>query len=118
MSLTLVPNLSHFRSWSEKFGVFDNHTDITLLSDPTSALSVTGTPELREDGKTSLAKIHFRSPGGAVIEFDQEGFKLPSDEEGIAVKYGHIKYHDVTITDHWGNDHAKTKVCQSNTAFS
>ena len=65
---------------------------------------------MREDGKTSLSKIHFRSPGGAVLEFDQDGFNMPSDEEGIAVKYGHIKYHDVTITDHWGDDHAKTKV--------
>jgi len=88
----------------------DLSSDITLLSDPTSALSVTGTPEMREDGKTSLSKIHFRSPGGAVLEFDQDGFNMPSDEEGIAVKYGHIKYHDVTITDHWGDDHAKTKL--------
>ena len=99
-----------FNFFSRSFNFLKLLKDITLLSDPTSALSVTGTPEMREDGKTSLSKIHFRSPGGAVLEFDQDGFSMPSDEEGIAVKYGHIKYHDVTITDHWGDDHAKTKV--------
>merc|ERR1712176_373761 len=75
--------------------------DIALLSDPTSALSVTGTPSKRIDGKIVLTNIHFKSPGGAMLEFDHDGFKMPSDEDVISVKYGHIKYHDVTLYDNW-----------------
>merc|ERR1712113_1116785 len=51
-------------------------SDIVLLSDPTSALSVTGTPQERDDGHISLSNIHFRSPGGAVLEFDKDGFQI------------------------------------------
>jgi hypothetical protein len=84
--------------------------DITLLSDPTSALSVTGTPSKRIDGKIVLTNIHFKSPGGAMLEFDHDGFKMPSDEDVISVKYGHIKYHDVTLYDNWEGNHAKTRL--------
>ena len=85
-------------------------SDVVLLSDPTSALSVTGTPQEREDGHISLSNIHFRSPGGAVLEFDKDGFQMVSGSEGIPVKYGHIKYHDVTIADNWDDEHSHTRI--------
>ena len=69
---------------------------------------MTAIPKLRDDGKMILSKIHFRSPGGAVLDFDRDGFSMPT--EGVSVKHGAILYHDVTINDHWGDDHAKIKV--------
>ena len=71
---------------------------------------MTAIPKTRDDGKMILSKIHFRSPGGAVLDFDRDGFSMPSDKERVSVKRGAILYHDVTITDHWGDDHAKIKV--------
>ena len=76
---------------------------------------MTAIPKLRDDGKMILSKIHFQSPGGAVLDFDRDGFSMPT--EGVSVKHGAILYHDVTINDHWGDDHAKIKVSLTSVVY-
>jgi len=89
--------------------------DITLLIDPLSALSVTATAEERKEGKTFMSKIHFASPGGARLEFNEKGVKLAGGDDAYKFKVrenGHVKYGDIIIVEHWSDDglHDHTKI--------
>lgn len=89
--------------------------DITLLIDPLSALSVTASAEERKEGKTFMSKIHFASPGGTRLEFNEKGVKLAGGAEAYKFKVrenGHVKYGDIIIVEHWSDDglHDHTKI--------
>ena len=65
---------------------------------------VTATAEERKEGKTFMSKIHFASPGGARLEFNEKGVKLAGGAEAYKFKVrenGHVKYGDIIIVEHW-----------------
>merc|ERR1712048_1225391 len=61
-------------------------TEMTLLIDPESSLSISATAENRENGKTFMNSVHFASPEGAHLEFDIDGVHLAGlgDQEPTA----------------------------------
>ena len=51
-----------------------------------------------------MSKIHFASPGGARLEFNEKGVKLAGGAESYKLKVrenGHVKYGDIIIVEHW-----------------
>ena len=51
-----------------------------------------------------MSKIHFASPGGARLEFNEKGVKLAGGAEAYKFKVrenGHVKYGDIIIVEHW-----------------
>lgn len=91
-------------------------TQMNLLIDPESALSITATAVERDDGKTFMETVHFSSPNGAHLEFDLDGVHLgglgetkPTDKHPLT---GHQQYGDILFIENWGPDglHEHTKV--------
>ena len=79
-------------------------SDMNLLIDPETALSVTATAEARDNNKTFMSKIHFSSPNGAKLEFDEEGVHLSGLLEEASGKHpvtGHVQYGDIVFVEHW-----------------
>jgi len=82
-------------------------SDMNLLIDPETALSVTATAEARDNNKTFMSKIHFSSPNGAKLEFDEEGVHLSGLLEEASGKHpvtGHVQYGDIVFVEHWTED--------------
>jgi len=91
-------------------------TEMNLVIDPESSLSVTATAENRENGKTFMNSVHFASPNGAHLEFDIEGVHLAGlgDQEASDrhPQTGHKQYGDILFIENWGPQgiHEHTKV--------
>jgi hypothetical protein len=63
--------------------------------------------EARENNKTFMSKIHFSSPNGAKLEFDEEGVHLSGLLEEASGKHpvtGHVQYGDIVFVEHWTED--------------
>ena len=81
-------------------------TDMNILIDPESSLSISATSEERHSGKTFMNSVHFASPNGAHLEFDIEGVHLaglgdgvmPTDKHPLT---GHQQYGDILFVEHW-----------------
>ena len=80
-------------------------TQMNLLIDPESALSITASAVEREDGKTFMESVHFSSPNGAHLEFDLDGVHLgglgdtkPTDKHPLT---GHQQYGDILFIENW-----------------
>jgi hypothetical protein len=88
---------------------------MNLLLDPETLLSVSADAAARGNGKTFMTKIHFQSPGGAKLEFDDEGVHLsglnvdPTDKHPVT---GHVEYGDIVFVERWTEDkmHENTKI--------
>ena len=80
-------------------------TQMNLLIDPESALSITASAVEREDGKTFMESVHFSSPNGAHLEFDLDGVHLaglgdtqPTQKHPLT---GHQQYGDILFIENW-----------------
>lgn len=91
-------------------------TEMNLLIDPESSLSISATAENRDNGKTFMNTVHFASPNGAHLEFDTDGVHLaglgdtkPTDKHPLT---GHQQYGDILFVEHWSVDglHEHTKI--------
>merc|ERR1712184_58388 len=91
-------------------------TEMNLLIDPESSLSISATAENRDNGKTFMNSVHFASPNGAHLEFDMDGVHLaglgdkkPTDKHPLT---GHQQYGDILFVEHWTSDglHEHTKI--------
>lgn len=92
-------------------------TDMNILIDPESSLSISATSEERHSGKTFMNSVHFASPNGAHLEFDIDGVHLaglgdgvmPTDKHPLT---GHQQYGDILFVEHWTPDglHEQTKI--------
>merc|ERR1712176_1033876 len=91
-------------------------TEMNLLIDPESSLSISATAENRENGKTFMNSVHFASPEGAHLEFDIEGVHLAGlGDEKPTAKHpltGHQQYGDLLFIEKWSEDgfHEHTKI--------
>merc|ERR1712193_72986 len=88
---------------------------MNLLLDPETLLSVSADAQARDNGKTFMTKIHFQSPGGAKLEFDEFGVHLSGLNEQATDKHpvtGHIEYGDIVFVERWTEDmmHENTKI--------
>jgi len=81
---------------------------MNLLLDPETLLSVSADAAARGNGKTYMTKIHFQSPGGAKLEFDDEGVHLSGLNVEASDKHpvtGHVEYGDIVFVERWTEDH-------------
>jgi len=95
-------------------------TNFNLLIDPESALSVSATAEMGDNGKSFMQSIHFASPNGARLEFDRNGIHLGRVVENEKIltarsrqpKEYDGKFDDMIFSQHFGESgiHQRTRI--------
>lgn len=91
-------------------------TDMNLLVDPLTALSISATAKGRDNGKVFMDSIHFASPGGAHLEFDIDGVHVAGLGDAVVTSAhpltGAQSYGDINFIEKWSVDglHEHTKV--------